>query len=302
MGKFKDSEYYKSGKSIENAKKGSIKGIIRTKELKLERVKKYNENPKLCLECHNPIEYDKKCNKFCSNSCAASYSNKKRGQRSEETKNRISKTLTGRIVSEETRKKISEIKKTEESKNKSSNSLKKYWNNNIEAKKKLSEKLVGRIVSNETKSKQSLIMSNKIKDGIFKPELKSIKCLYKFKDKKIRCDSKVEYSCLNYFETNFNVIDIERCDFLIDFDYDGVNKKYNPDFKITTYKGVYIVECKTILSSKELVRKWAYYYDTIEYKKKALDKYCEENNFLSFNYNKSLNNKFYNSCKPKLIK
>ena len=144
----------------------------------------------------------------------------------------------------------------------------------------------------------SKIVSDKIKNGIFKPQLTSIKCLYEFKNKKIRCDSKVEYSCLNYFENNFDVLDIERCDFLIDFDYDGIIKKYNPDFKITTINDVYIVECKTILSSKELVRKWSYYYDTIEGKKIALDKYCDENNFLSFNYNKSMNNKFYNNCKP----
>ena len=297
MGNFKNSDYYISGKSIENAKIASLKGSLKSKELRLERIKKYNENPKLCLCCSNPIDYDKKCNKFCSNSCSATYSNIKRGSRSEETKNKISKGLTGRKISNETIKKISNIKKSEESKNKSSKSLKTFWKNNTKAKKNLSEKLTGRIVSNETRSKQSIIMSNKIKNGTFKPELKSIKCEYIFKNKKIRCDSKVEYSCLNYFEREYKVIDIDRCDFLIDFEYNNVNRKYNPDFRITTEEGVYIVECKTILSNKELKRKWDYYYDTIEFKKEALNRYCKENNFIPFNYDKSLNSKYYRELK-----
>ena len=153
-------------------------------------------------------------------------------------------------------------------------------------------------MSKEIKEKLSEFMSNKIKDGTFKPKLKSIKCLYKFKNKKIRCDSKVEYSCLNYFEKNFVVLNIERCNFLINFVIDGITKKYNPDFKITTTQGIYIVECKTIISNKDLQRKWDYYYKTIIPKKESLEKYCEENDYISFQYNKSMNEKFYNNCKP----
>jgi len=100
--------------------------------------------------------------------------------------------------------------------------------------------------------------------------LKSIKCEYIFNNKKIRCDSKIEYSCLNYFEKNYDVLDIDRCDFLIDFEYDEVNRKYNPDFKIITTNDVYIVECKIILSNKELRRKWNYYYETINSKKEII--------------------------------
>ena len=301
MGNFKDSDYYKSGRSLENAKIGSIKSSIKSKELRLDRIKKYNENPKLCLNCFKPIDYDKKYNKFCSTSCSAYYNNIKRGARSDETKNKISSSLMGKIVSDVTRKKISDAKKSEKSKNKISNSLKIFWKNNIKAKNNLSKKLTGRIVSTETRSKQSEIMSNKIKNGTFKPKLKSIKCEYNFKNEKIRCDSKVEYSCLNYFEKNYDVIDIKRCDFLIDFEYKGVNRKYNPDFKIITKNDIFIVECKTILSNKDLQRKWEYYYDTIEYKKLALDKYCKDNNFISFNYNKSMNVKFYNNCKYEIL-
>ena len=290
MNKFKLSKYYKSKEHLENAKKGSLLGAERTKELKKERIKKYSEDPKKCKYCEKKFSYEKRSNTFCNTKCSAFYYNKKGSKRKEYIKEKISKKLKENYGNPEfVEKKCPACDKMFLIKWKKR--IQKFCNRNCASKRKMSV---------ESKENLSKLMSDKIKNGTFKPKLKSIKCLYKFKDKEIKCDSKVEYSCLNYFETNFSVIDIERCNFLIDFDYNGINKKYNPDFKITTNKGVYVVECKTILSSKELIRKWAYYYDTIEYKKKALDKYCEENNFLSFNYNKSLNNKFYNSCKPKL--
>jgi hypothetical protein len=48
-------------------------------------------NIKKCLECNNII---KTGNKFCSKSCSASYSNKRR-KHSKETKRKISKSLKG---------------------------------------------------------------------------------------------------------------------------------------------------------------------------------------------------------------
>ena len=39
---------------------------------------KYNQHPKLCKECNNIIDYKDRVNKFCSHSCAGSYSNKLR--------------------------------------------------------------------------------------------------------------------------------------------------------------------------------------------------------------------------------
>lgn len=40
------------------------------------RREEYNKNPKRCLHCSNPIEYNKKSsNNFCSRSCSASYNN-----------------------------------------------------------------------------------------------------------------------------------------------------------------------------------------------------------------------------------
>jgi len=331
----KNTDYYKSGRILDSAKKANIKSTEILKDLKYKRIEDYNNNPKLCTECQCSLSYDKKNNKFCSSSCSATFNNKKRSL-SEETKNKISKSLKkGSIVqkkclycekefevewslrhqkfcskscaSKNRKKTPIKIKKPEHPKVVEkvcecckSKYIVNWWSKDIQRYCSLSCSSK-RPKTKETKEFMSKIVSDKIKNGIFKPQLTSIKCLYEFKNKKIRCDSKVEYSCLNYFENNFDVLDIERCDFLIDFDYDGIIKKYNPDFKITTINDVYIVECKTILSSKELVRKWSYYYDTIEYKKIVLDKYCKENNFLSFNYNKDMNSVFYKNCKPQLI-
>lgn len=40
------------------------------------RMDKYYLDPKKCLLCSKILDYDKKRNKFCNNSCAASYNNK----------------------------------------------------------------------------------------------------------------------------------------------------------------------------------------------------------------------------------
>lgn len=152
----------------------------------------------------------------------------------------------------------------------------------------------------EMREKLSKIFTEKIKRGEFRSYLKSIKCSYEFKDTSIKCDSKVEYSCLNFFETNYKVISIKRADIVLTYKHDGINKSYLPDFIIDTTEGKFIVECKAEIGKNANVsRKWGYYYDTIEPKKEALKKYCNENNFISFFYNKGMNSKFYYSCKPR---
>jgi len=332
--KFKKSDYYKSEKHIKNVLNASKCAIIEIKKLKIKRIEEYNKNPKRCLKCHNKIEYEKRKNTFCSKSCSVSYNNRKRNL-SEKTKEKISKSLKKdkieyvNLVCEYCKKefKVPINKKR-----------KKYCNNEcIKSSKKLNKKPkktykericeecgksyipkyynknqrfcsqscssrhvnTGKKLSKETKQKLSKIMSDKIKNGDFKPKLTSIKCEYVYKKKKIRCDSKVEYSCLDYFEKNFDIINIERCNFLIEFEFNGTKRNYNPDFKITTTEGIYIVECKTIISNKKLQRKWSYYYDTIPYKKECLIEYCKENDYKYFFYDKSLNITFYNKLRIK---
>ena len=54
---------------------------------------KYEKNPKICLFCGKPIPYSHGCyKKFCNNSCSAKYNNVQR-QRSEASKNKTSESL-----------------------------------------------------------------------------------------------------------------------------------------------------------------------------------------------------------------
>lgn len=91
---------------LENMTKAGVKGNEKIQQLKEERIKKYNENPTRCCNCDGKIEYDKKRNKFCSKSCSATYNNKKRDGLKEETKRKISESLTGYKHSEETKSKL----------------------------------------------------------------------------------------------------------------------------------------------------------------------------------------------------
>lgn len=57
---------------------GNQNAITAVKE-KTQRLKeKYLNNPIICLNCSAPIPYDRRYNKFCSHSCAATVSNKER--------------------------------------------------------------------------------------------------------------------------------------------------------------------------------------------------------------------------------
>lgn len=50
----------------------------------------YLKNPKLCKTCQKQIPYEKRSNTFCNSSCAAFNSNKKRGPKSKETREKLS--------------------------------------------------------------------------------------------------------------------------------------------------------------------------------------------------------------------
>lgn len=64
------------------SKKGAAKGRdIMAKNntynnLRFKRINDYNINPTKCKECLTPLKYDSRNNKFCNNSCSASYQNK----------------------------------------------------------------------------------------------------------------------------------------------------------------------------------------------------------------------------------
>ena len=82
----KNTEYYKSGKHVENVKKAALLGAEAGKIKRLQRIEEYNKNPKLCKHCNSPIEYDKQRNLYCGQSCSATVSNLTRVPRSEESR------------------------------------------------------------------------------------------------------------------------------------------------------------------------------------------------------------------------
>ena len=106
----KETEYYKSGRHIENLKLATEKSVAKSKEAKATRVAEYDKNPKLCLQCGESLDYHKQKNKFCSRSCSGTFVNLARGARSAETKAKISKSQKNNRtpMSEEHKKKACE--------------------------------------------------------------------------------------------------------------------------------------------------------------------------------------------------
>lgn len=89
----KNTNYYKSGKHTANVLLAREKALQGTQKKKQERIQSYNEVPTLCGQCGETLPYEKRKNKFCSSSCAATYNNGRREKLTEETKSKISKSL-----------------------------------------------------------------------------------------------------------------------------------------------------------------------------------------------------------------
>ena len=59
----------------EAGKLGAKKSAETAAKAKRERINKYNLNPNKCLYCGSSLPYEKRHNKFCNQSCSASYTN-----------------------------------------------------------------------------------------------------------------------------------------------------------------------------------------------------------------------------------
>jgi hypothetical protein len=151
------------------------------------------------------------------------------------------------------------------------------------------------------KSCRSEIMSKSAIKRINNPNnsknLATIHCYYLFNNELIRCDSKVEYSCINYLINNFQIINIKRCKTILPYQLDNKTKNYNPDFEVSLLNGkIMIVECKAPEADGLSTRSWwKFYYDSIKPKAEALEKYCQEVGYDILFYTKDLNRKFYKS-------
>ena len=71
-------DYINENLSFDRSEFGKKASHQYASNMREERIKDYNKNPKLCVECGRIINYDRKDNVFCSSSCSATYNNKKR--------------------------------------------------------------------------------------------------------------------------------------------------------------------------------------------------------------------------------
>lgn len=86
--------YIGSEKHLNNVNNARKLGLVKINENKKNRIKQYYLNPNKCIFCNKSILYNKKNNKFCNSSCAASFNNLNRIL-SIETKEKIGKSLSG---------------------------------------------------------------------------------------------------------------------------------------------------------------------------------------------------------------
>lgn len=116
----------------------------------------------------------------------------------------------------------------------------------------------------------------------------------------IHCDSLLEWTCLEYFIKNYNLISIERCKVRIPYEFKGCKKIYNPDFEIITDTKKYIIEVKDDLRRKEGdSEKWNTYLNQAFEKKKVLEKWCSENGCEMFWFTPSIERRIYAEAKKK---
>jgi hypothetical protein len=270
-----------------------------------------------CKNCNenDAVKYSKySTGEFCNRKCARTYATKNKRK---EINEKVSKKLkgikpkeyvlknleigrSGHIITEETKKKISIALKGRIIGRKK---IEKLYKNCIECGKEFlagnkgnKEALNKKTCSKECKNKfHSKFMAKKASDGTIKNRRTS--CEYNFKNKTIKCDSKIEYACLDYFEKKYEIINIKRSDIVIEYEFDGCLKHYNPDFEIETNNEYFIIECKTIIKNKFLNEKWRKYNEISKIKKQKLEEYANNNGIKSFWFTKEIHRKFYDSLK-----
>lgn len=234
-----------------------------------------------CENCGSSHDGNYGSGRFCSSKCARGFSTKeKRSLINEKVKRKLKKKYFQKIC-ENCGNDFKMDSAHKDQKTCSVSCASKLRWKNKEYRDKITQSTIDYVISGKRKGT---------------PKARRFK--YNFLNKEIRCDSKVEYSCLNYFEEKFRVKDIKRCNFHIDYKIKGKTKKYIPGFIIKTEDAEYIVECKCFFGITDEIKNsksWNNYYSSIEPKKEALKKYCKDNNKIEFFYTRDLNRKFYDS-------
>jgi hypothetical protein len=237
--------------------------------------------------------------KFCSQSCAAIFNNKKRIENGYETTKGKTKKLNCSKCGIELQAPVNSPISTILCDNcRNSNLELKCWLCGITIFGSRGIKYCNdcRDISRTPKIQASI--KNRINNGTFFS--RAIKCEFDFNGDIIKCDSKLEYVCLYYFTTTMNIKFIRRSDLVLDYVFNGKNKKYFPDFEIWLEDGTkYIVECKGVVG-KKLSDKWNDYNEKSIIKKNLLEEWCATNNYSSFWFDQQLHNKLYQQLREKI--
>lgn len=241
---------------------------------------------KLCENCNTLEVANFGSKRFCSISCSRSFSTKfKRAEINEKVKKKLTLPLKELTCIECSSKfNVHSQYKTQEFCSKQCAAINR--NKNPLYTDKLSKSMIKAHI-----------------EGRMQNSIKSVKCYYEYNNDKIRCDSKVEYACLDFFIKTYNVLSIKRSTLILKYEYNLKIKNYLPDFEIETTIGTFIVECKCFFKITESVKKsksWTLYYDTIELKRIVLKEYCKVNGFIEFFFQKELHRKFYDNCYPNI--
>lgn len=124
---------------------------------------------------------------------------------------------------------------------------------------------------------RSLRAIEKVKNR--KDRYHSIRCAFKFQDQVIRCDSKLEFACLDWFVRRHAVNGIQRCTEAIPYDDEGRMRRYLPDFIVQTTEATFIVECKGDIYLQSTNPKWYRYRESVPMKKAALEAFASDRGY-----------------------
>lgn len=250
--------------AAENARK-------RAKEQYEKDKAEYDVNPIKCLVCGTPLDFDKAIKrhaKFCSPSCIVTWGNLHRDTRSEESKNKTRESVT------------------------------KYWKTE-KGQKRIKEQKIIRICAlcgKEFTKKKGMHRSNKYCSeecaltAISKNRIEKIvkdggsnfatKWDLSYKGNDYKCDSLLEAAAIIWLIDKKNATSIKRSTTILEFvASDNKVHRYNPDLIAEIDNETWVIEVKQDREKSATSKGWERYCLFWDEKKKVLADYASENNY-----------------------
>lgn len=222
----------------------------------------------VCENCQIHTKETYASGRFCSQKCSRSFSTK---HKRKEINCKVSKTFEKKGITLDEIIKICENCKKEFS-------VKNKKKNQKTCSRSCSRKLTW--TSEDRRKKASIKTCERNSQSKFSNTFGNTRCSFSFNGKDIRCDSKLEKRGLTGICKKFEVLNIERCTFFLEYLFEERIRRFNPDFLIETKDGKILMECKTRISKNKTNKKFRpLYFLTCEEKKKSMNEFCQRNNF-----------------------